>query len=242
MKLTAIDNVAVREVRFALAGAQFTAPVIVAGSEVGFTISTEGITTVTYFATDSSGNAEATRTLVVRIDKTPPEGVAQFDPLTKDVVVSGRDGGSGVPGGFLAPISVTPVKDQEGEKAERRTYRIVDDAGNNTILVAEVRGEPHEIKARIVSLQYNGGPVLSVARNTEKFEFALDRSGGIKELEQKVEVRASGGRQEVEAKFEAKKNQTAIKVEQPKPEQRIVRSGLVLLHVATDKGRLVIEF
>ena len=36
------------------------------------TISAEGVTTVTYFAVDRAGNAEAPRTLRVSIDRTPP--------------------------------------------------------------------------------------------------------------------------------------------------------------------------
>src|SRR5207237_7007443 len=37
------------------------------------TIGTEGVTTLTYYATDVAGNAEAPHTLVLRIDSTPPE-------------------------------------------------------------------------------------------------------------------------------------------------------------------------
>ena len=44
----------------------------VAGSSTSILITTEGVTTVTYHARDNAGNVEADRTLVIRLDKTPP--------------------------------------------------------------------------------------------------------------------------------------------------------------------------
>jgi hypothetical protein len=66
--------------------------------------------------------------------------------------------------------------------------------------------------------------------------------GRIKELEQEIEVGKGKDEREVEAKYRGKDNQTTIKVDEPKPETKIIRSGLVLLRMATDKGKLIIEF
>lgn len=57
-----------------------------------------------------------------------------------------------------------------------------------------------------------------------------------------MEVGKGKDKQEVEAKFEGNKNQTTIKVDDPKPKTKVVKPGLVLLRMATDKGNLVIEF
>jgi hypothetical protein len=67
------DGVAdVATIQYSAAGAQAIAPTIVAGSSTSFTVTAAGVTTVTYFATDSAGNTEAAHTQVIRIDKTPP--------------------------------------------------------------------------------------------------------------------------------------------------------------------------
>lgn len=72
--LTATDDPGgsgVKEIRFSLTGAQGGSGVVT-GSTASVTISAEGSTTLTYFAIDKAGNQEAAKTLVVRIDKTPP--------------------------------------------------------------------------------------------------------------------------------------------------------------------------
>ncbi|HEY7042367.1 MAG TPA: hypothetical protein VH419_01735 [Nocardioidaceae bacterium] len=46
--------------------------VTVNGASASFPVTTTGVTTVTYFATDVAGNVEATKTSTVRLDKTSP--------------------------------------------------------------------------------------------------------------------------------------------------------------------------
>jgi hypothetical protein len=74
INLSAVDNPGgsgVKAINFSLSGAQGGAGGV-AGSNAAVTISAEGTTTLTYFATDNAGNQEAAKTLTVRIDKTPP--------------------------------------------------------------------------------------------------------------------------------------------------------------------------
>jgi hypothetical protein len=82
LTLTATDNPGgsgVANIRYSLSGAQ-TSAVVVAGNPVTFTISTEGTTTVSYFATDVAGNVESTKSLTINIDKTAPVTVAAATP------------------------------------------------------------------------------------------------------------------------------------------------------------------
>ncbi len=206
-------------------------------------------TLLTCSATNGVG-LSSSASVTVKIDKTPPEAANQFDPATLEVVVLGRDALSGVPVGPIAPLSVVPTRWGEGREAddpdepgnaELRTYRIEDAAGNILILVEQVKREGHELKARIVSLQYNTGPVLIPPRNTKAFEWESTKTGTLKELEQQLTLGRGAAEQEVEAQFEAEKNQTTITVEDL-VKTKIVQPGLVLLRFVTASGVLRIEF
>ncbi|HLB88315.1 MAG TPA: hypothetical protein VJK29_11745 [Terriglobales bacterium] len=62
----------VKQITYSTTGAQTIASTIVAGASTSFTVSTEGITTITFFGADNGGNVEAPKTIVIRLDKTPP--------------------------------------------------------------------------------------------------------------------------------------------------------------------------
>jgi hypothetical protein len=76
VNLNSTDNkpggTGVKQIQYALAGAQTLDTQTVPGSTASVTISTEGLTTLTYFGTDKAGNVEQAKTLTVQIDKTPP--------------------------------------------------------------------------------------------------------------------------------------------------------------------------
>jgi len=58
--------------RYSLAGAQTGAETVVAGHSASFDVAPQGVTKVSYFATDAAGNDETPRTLDVKIDGAPP--------------------------------------------------------------------------------------------------------------------------------------------------------------------------
>ena len=58
--------------RYSLAGAQTGVETVVPGHSASFGVAPEGVTTVSYFATDAAGNEETARTLDVKIDGAPP--------------------------------------------------------------------------------------------------------------------------------------------------------------------------
>jgi hypothetical protein len=73
--LNATDNPGgsgVKQIQFALSGAQNIGLQTVAENAASVTITAEGTTVLSYFATDNAGNQETVKTLTVRIDKTPP--------------------------------------------------------------------------------------------------------------------------------------------------------------------------
>jgi hypothetical protein len=113
-----------------------------AQSGTSFTLSTEGDHTVTYSSTDRAGNAEATKTAHVKIDKTAPAIAHGFTPSSYDggwtnadtvtVTFTCTDGGSGV-------ASCTPPTDVTTEGAAQNVHgTAADNAGNTASDVATV--------------------------------------------------------------------------------------------------------
>ena len=84
---------------------------------------------------DKAGNT-ATVNITINIDKTAPEGFIQFDPVTKNVLVFGRDPLSGRP----ARGDSAALGDSMQGGREQRTYRVTDLAGNTLTLVAGGQG------------------------------------------------------------------------------------------------------
>ncbi|HEY7016883.1 MAG TPA: M12 family metallo-peptidase [Gaiellaceae bacterium] len=94
----------VASVTYSTSGAQTTAPVTVPGSSAPVIVSAEGITTVSYFATDNEGNSGTPQTLVVKVDLNAPTTTATLSPSPQNgwyasptLTLSASDGpGSGV--------------------------------------------------------------------------------------------------------------------------------------------------
>lgn len=85
VRITATDGAAgsgVVSVTYSAYGAQSLAPVTARGNTAAIAITSEGVTTVTYGATDRAGNAEPAHALAIRLDKTAPQirfaGAATF--------------------------------------------------------------------------------------------------------------------------------------------------------------------
>jgi hypothetical protein len=88
--LSAADNAGgsgVKEIRYSINGGAET---VVAGSSATVPVSTEGASTISYFAKDNAGNAETAKTFAVQIDKTAPT-IARNVPAD-DCSVPGSNG------------------------------------------------------------------------------------------------------------------------------------------------------
>jgi hypothetical protein len=95
--LNATDNPGgsgVKQIQYSTSGAQVTALQTVSGNTAAITITAAGSTTVTYFATDNAGNQEPAKTLLIKIDKTPPvvsEFRLMFGSQTYNLIGSTRN-------------------------------------------------------------------------------------------------------------------------------------------------------
>ena len=144
--LSAADNEGgsgVKEIKYSLTGATDAPITAIQGSSAQITITAEGTTTVNYWAVDNAGNEEASNSLQVKIDKTPPNISGSRDPLPNTdgwnntsvtVLFNASDtGGSGID-------MVTPDKvvSQEGQN-QSVTGTATDKAGNsNSCTVAGI--------------------------------------------------------------------------------------------------------
>ena len=157
-------------VTYSLGGAQAGSGSGSTGSAV--TIASEGVTTISYFATDVAGNAEAPRTLVIRIDATSP---TLSTPSDFAVDATG-------PGGASVAYAVTAADNSglepaltcapaSGSTLAIGTHVIactaIDAAGNSATrsFAVSVRGAGAQIArliAAVLALRgVNGSPVLT---------------------------------------------------------------------------------
>ncbi len=196
----------------------------------------------------------------VNVDKTPPEAFNQFDPVTHDVVLIGRDALSGVSPGPITSTSVVQLSKQDDDddrghdrdskdrrdgdhddvSVEIRIYTVLDLAGNTLVLTERVRKADHSVTVHIVSVQYGSGPVLTLPRNKQTFEWETGRDGTLRELDQRFQVGTEKHGQEVSAHFDAEDNRTVIRDESK--HGRSIKPGLVLLQMATENGKLAVQF
>ena len=190
---------------------------------------------VTGTAMDKAGNT-ASVNISINIDKTAPEALVQFDPVTKNVLVFGRDTLAGVlPRSHRAVLGDRSA----GWNGATHSYSIVDLAGNTLTLVLEVKAEGNELQAEVVSLQYNSGPILSAPGNKLLYDWKTNQNGSLKTLGQDLKIGSGNAAQEVDAEFRADRNQTVITTKNP--EGTTVQGGLVLLRFCSVQGQLVIE-
>jgi hypothetical protein len=127
------DGTGVRELFYTVNGTTLHA----LGSSVSIPVTTEGLTTITFFAKDKAGNSEAQQSLTVKLDKTPPSftNVSRTPPngngwnnTNVDSNFTATDSLSGFASG--ATESGTFTFTQEGAN-QFHTFTVSDLAGNS---------------------------------------------------------------------------------------------------------------
>jgi hypothetical protein len=122
---------------------------------------------------DESSESNNESSVQYLLDRTPPEAELFFDVQSEDVNVRGVDN--------LSSVEISIIEENAKNKLIR-TYTLTDDTGNATELVIEIQHAGKEIKAEIVSLEYNSQPV-SLPENQLKIEYLVENSN-IKKLNQ----------------------------------------------------------
>jgi hypothetical protein len=126
----------VQSIKYSLTGAGIGGGAVDAVS-LPLVLSAEGITTLKYYAVDRVGNAESARTLVIKLDKTPPAlacpqniavdasgsdgATVNYPPANASDTVSPPNVGYSKPSGTLFPIGITTVDVTAIDEARNRS-------------------------------------------------------------------------------------------------------------------------
>jgi len=172
--LSALDEPAgsgVASLQYVTTGAQ-AGGATVAGNAAQFTVAADGVTTLTFAATDVAGNAEPPHTLSFNVDRAPPtvtcpaavisvaSATGALVPVS--IAVAGSDAGSGLASLVLTALqSSVPLADGDQQgfltgqppadgllraapagRTYDLTYTAVDVAGNSAACVAHVQVQP----------------------------------------------------------------------------------------------------
>ncbi len=175
------------------------------------------------------------------IDKTPPEAIIRFDPVSKEIKVynseTGKEEGYSIQ--YLKKY-LGREESGEGKGWEPRRYTLKDCADNSMVLELKYKKEGKEAMVKVISMQYNGGDITAAAKNHVSSGWSEEKNGAIKELEEKSEAEMLF---DAAAKYSAKKNQTEIHVRsEGHVEQAENRTGIAILELLSDRGRLNIRY
>ncbi len=225
--LNAADSVGgagIKRISYVLAGSQTDSRLVTANT-ASVAITTEGVTTVSYFAADNADNSEVSKTLTVKIDKSPPEASIGADTANKDLKVSGRDNLSGLS---------TVTKDASGN------YTITDVAGHTTrLLFKNTYANKLLTFAQLTGMQYDSAPVVGVP--TTSFAYTWDtKVTPVQLLSQTVVI---GSSTLIQALYDKKANVTTVQsFVNGKLAQKSIFSGLEIVKISTKNAVVDYQF
>lgn len=129
------EGTGVASVTYSTYGAVHTEPVTVSGSEASFSLTSEGVTTVTYMAEDLAFNKEIPHQFEVKIDKTAPAlSISGSGAYTIDQTVTIRCAASDTVSGLASDPCAAPLLDRPAYALQSGintvTVEAADKAGN----------------------------------------------------------------------------------------------------------------
>jgi len=199
------------------------------------TISSEGMTTISFRSKDVAGNTEDAKSEQVYIDKTPPEARISFDKTTSKIIVSGSDN----IGGDVDVEILSDSIDHAG--TETFVYELTDDAGNNMMLsfertTQEADGGDRLSSVKVLEIGYNDGDPIAPVSNDYEAKFAMDKkTGELKHLTCKINI----GDTAIMSKYNGQKDETTITLKDDEPkEEKVTLRGLVIVELVTDSGKI----
>ena len=153
--LSATDNDSgVHAIVFDTGGPTTTVP----GSSASVSVTTEGVTTVSYHAVDNAGNVETTKTLIVRIDKTKPAPTcagadAAWHATNVSLACTATDGGSGLANAADAAFSLsTSVVADSTDSNAATGSRVVCDLADNCSIAGPIAGNKIDRQAPAITI------------------------------------------------------------------------------------------
>lgn len=176
--------------------------------------------------TDFSLNSKIGKTVV--FDIMPPEAVVTFDPISQKLKIIGTDN-----------LSNTTVS------TAATGTTIADEAGNTLqILFKKLKQGKHELKLEVETLIYNGISTNTLSKTALQYAWSTDKTGKLKELEEKATV----GALKIEGHYDAKKNVTKIEEridsgeDKDEEENKKTLSGVVIIRLLTDNGKIGMSY
>lgn len=166
--LNATDNIGgagIQNISYSLAGAQVSPPVTVANPAI-VSINAEGITTLSYAATDNAGNTEPLKTLTIKVDRFAPVTTAVATPVPG-------------PGGWnkdTVTVALTSAENVGGSGVQNITYSLTGAQGTSTVIA----GNPASVAIVVQGITDVGYTASDLAGNTESSKsvtIKIDRSG-----------------------------------------------------------------
>ncbi|MFL6255313.1 MAG: SBBP repeat-containing protein [Pyrinomonadaceae bacterium] len=159
--LTASDEVGgsgVREITYSADGALSSAPMTAAGATASLTVTAEGETTITFYATDAAGNREAPHTLTVRIDTSSPsvscdapDGLWHAQDVTLSCAASDPLSGLADPASQSFGL-VTGLAPGEESPSVQTNSREVCDAASNCVTAGPVGGNKIDKRPPVINI------------------------------------------------------------------------------------------
>lgn len=216
--LAATDNkggVGVQDTHYTLD----SGPLMLYASTSPIVIAADGMHVLQFYSTDLLGNQEATNTLVVKIDKTPPEALIAFDFGSKKLKVTGIDAAN-------TTVLTTAT-----------SSLITDEAGNALrILFSDFKQENGKVETKVISLNYNG-VVKNLSDTRVKYEWEL-KSGLLSKLEE--EARANNLR--LNGDYQSANNMTSIEVKVNDSSTTVSLPGVVIVSLKTQNGVVTVQY
>lgn len=199
-----------------------------------FSISGEGLHLIKYMSVDNAGNKDVEHNMGFTIDKTPPEAIIGFDPVSKDIKVYNSETGS------EEGYSVQYFKNYFGDwDWEQRQYTLKDCADNSMVLQLKYKKDGKEVMFKVISMQYNDGEIIVASNNSADTQLSEEINGTIKGLDERIEAETlfNAGME-----YNSKKNQTEIYIKiEGQNEQKETREGIAMLELVTNRGGLKIR-
>lgn len=115
---------------------------------------------------------------------------------------------------------------------------MTDLADNSLVVAVAVKRAGKELKAEVATLQYNAGPAIALPQNKLEYEWSLAKDDTLKKLRQGVRMDKGQLKEETKAKYNAKKDQTEVKVHGWG--ENLVFPGFYLLQLETSGGELIV--